>query len=157
MRFKNSSEKKLKYKIINHFMIKGNKATCENILVKSLKRIQKLYIKPHSEITKIAILNATPIFRVIELQEKRKKKKKKGTKRAKEVPAFLSHYNFRTSWAFKLLLDSVKKRSKNTNFFDELHQEIISTSQNSGESVRVKTEIQKTALKKKFYLKYYRW
>nr|QUS63600.1 ribosomal protein S7 [Haslea silbo] len=153
----NNSERKLKYKIINHFMIKGNKTTCENILVKSLKRIQKLHIKPHSEITKIAILNVTPVFRVIELQEKRKKKRKKGVKRSKEVPAFLSHYNFRTSWAFKFLLDSVRKRSKSHKFFDELQQEIVSTSQNNGKSIQVKTETQKLALKKKLYFKYYRW
>nr|YP_010516734.1 ribosomal protein S7 [Haslea karadagensis]UXN44277.1 ribosomal protein S7 [Haslea karadagensis] len=157
MKFKNSLEKKLKYKIMSHFMIKGKKATCEKILVKGLKRMQKLYTKSHSEITKIAILNVTPIFRVIQLQEKRKKKKKKGAKRAKEVPAFLSHYNFRTSWALKLLLDSLKKRSKNKRFSEELLQEIIAASQNSGESVQVKIETQKTVLKKKFYFKYYRW
>nr|YP_009688001.1 ribosomal protein S7 [Haslea nusantara]QDX17603.1 ribosomal protein S7 [Haslea nusantara] len=157
MRFSTRLEKKLKYKIVNHFMVNGNKATCEKALGKSLKQIQKVSFKSHSEITKLAILNATPIFRIIELQQKRKKKRKKGAKNSKEIPAFLSQYNFRTSWALKLLLDGVKTRSKHLKFSDKLHQEIISTSQNVGASVSRKTEIQKQALKKKSYLKYYRW
>lgn len=137
-------------------MTRGNKPTCENILSKSLKLIQKSKTKPHSEIIKLAILNATPVFRVMELKEKRKKKRKKGTKRSKEIPSFLSHYTFRTSWALKLMSSSTKKRISG-KLFENFHQEVISTAQNVGESVKIKTETQKQALKKKFYFKYYRW
>jgi ribosomal protein S7 len=146
---------KLKYKIISHFMTKGNKITCENILSKSLKLIQKSKNKSHSEILKLAILNVTPAFRIMELQEKRKKKRKKGTKRAKEIPAFLSHYIFRTSWALKFIASTVKKSPN--KFSDQFKQEILLTAQNTGESIKTKTEIQKQALKKKFSFKYYRW
>ena len=37
----NNRKKKLKYKIISHFMTQGNKMTCENIFSKSFKLIQK--------------------------------------------------------------------------------------------------------------------
>lgn len=146
---------KIKYKLINHIMKTGNKRTCENLIIQGLKMLQKSKTKSHSEIMKLAISNATPTFRIMELKENRKKKRKKGTKKAKEIPAFLSHYTFRTSWAIKLIANSFKKSSKKilVNFSDE----IISTAQNNGEAVRKKTEVQSQALKKKFYFKYYRW
>lgn len=152
-----SSDNKLKQKIVNHLLRNGNKATCENVLGKSLKLIQKSQNKSHSEIIKLAILNTTPIFRIMELKEKRKKKRKKGTKRAKEVPAFLSHYKFRASWALKFIVNSLRKRSKNKKLPELFYQEIVLASQNTGESVKLKTDIQKQALKKKFYFRYYRW
>nr|YP_010516648.1 ribosomal protein S7 [Haslea pseudostrearia]UXN44191.1 ribosomal protein S7 [Haslea pseudostrearia] len=158
MSLKNKSfQNKLKSKIINHFIQKGNKETCENLLGKSLKLMQKSQVKSHAEIIKLAVLNTTPVFRVIELKEKLKKKKKKGTKRSKEIPAFLSHYTFRTSRALRFMADSIKKRPKNSSFSDQLHQELVLASQNNGESVKLKTETQKQALKRKFYFKYYRW
>ena len=158
MSIKNKNfQSKSKSKIVNHFLQNGNKVTCEIILSKSLKLIQKSQVKSHSEIIKLAILNATPVFRIMELKEKRKKKRKKGTKRSKEIPAFLSHYMFRTSHALKLMVNSAKKRSKNSSFSDQLHQEIVASSQNFGETVKFKEETQKQALKKKFYFKYYRW
>lgn len=148
-------ENKIKYKLVNHLMKKGNKRTCENLFIKSLKLLQKSEPKSHSAILKLAILNATPTFRVMELKEKRKKKRKKGTKRSKNIPTFLSHYTFRTSWAIKFIVNTLKSDSK--NFLTTFPKELISTAQNIGETVKVKTEIQTTALKKKIYFKYYRW
>ena len=66
----NNLKNKLKYKIINHLMKRGNKHTCEKLLRKSLKLLQKSQSKPHSDIIKSAILNATPVFRIIELASK---------------------------------------------------------------------------------------
>ena len=91
----------------------------------------------------------------MELKEKRKKKRKKGTKRTKQIPSFLSHYVFRTSWALKFIASIIKKSSN--KFSDQFMQEIMLTAQNVGESVKIKTEIQKQALKKQFFFKYYRW
>lgn len=156
-RKKNNFLNKSKSKIVNHFIQNGNKATCEIILSKSLKLMQKSQVKSHSEIVKLAILNATPVFRIMELKEKRKKKRKKGTKRAKEIPAFLSHYLFRTSNALKLMVNSAKKRTKHNSFSDQLHQEMVASSRNIGETIKFKEETQKQALKKKIYFKYYRW
>jgi len=159
MRLKaNNFKNKLKYKIINYLLQNGNKPTCEKTLSQSLKLIQKSQKKSHFEIVKLAILNATPVFRVIELKNKRKKRKKKGIgKQSKEIPAFLSHYVFRTSQAIKLISDGAVKRSRSKGLVKQLHQEIQTTSQNSGEVIKFKTETQKLALKKKFYFKYYRW
>lgn len=154
---RNSLTNKVKYKIVNHFIKNGNKTTCENILSKSLKLIQKSQKKSHKEIMKLALLNSTPTFRLIELKEKRKKKRKKGTANSKQIPAFLSHYTFRFSWALKFMVEGLKKQSKTSKFSESLHQEIVASSQNIGESVKLKTAIQKQVLKRKFYFKYYRW
>ena len=40
--------------MVNHLVQNGNKITCENILSKSLKLIQKSQKKSHSEIIKLA-------------------------------------------------------------------------------------------------------
>ena len=148
------SKQNLKNKVINHIMIKGNKLKGEKILSKTLKSLQKTEIKPHNSIMKSAVLNSMPIFRLIKL--KKKSKKKKGNKsQTKEIPAFLSNYFFRTSWSIKYM---VLKSKQNANIFhSNFKNEVLLNSQNLGESVSVKNEIQKQALKKKLLFRYYRW
>ena len=104
-----SYKKKLKQKILNYFLKNGKKQNCENILLKTIKHIQKANKQSHTEIIKLSILNTTPIFRVIRLKKK-KQKKKRGIKNVKEIPAFLSNKNFRSSWALKLLITTTKKK-----------------------------------------------
>ena len=72
-------KEKIKLKLINHLLKNGNKKTCEKILLKSLKNIQKNSLKSYKKVLKIAIINSASVFRITKLkQKKRKKKKRKG-------------------------------------------------------------------------------
>ena len=64
-----------KLKLINHLLNNGNKKTCESILLKSFKNIQKSSLKSHKKITKIAIIYSVSIFRMIKLKQKKEKRK----------------------------------------------------------------------------------
>ena len=146
----NKSE--LKKKILNHILKDGKKRTSEKILRKSLKSIQKFQKKSHNEIIKSSIINSTPVFRIIKLKNNKRRKKKS----IKEIPAFLSTYIFRSSWAIKYLIQSSRDNSSDT-FYNQLKNEALLTAKREGAAVKFKTEIQNLALKKKKYFRHYRW
>lgn len=146
------NQQKLKGKILNHIFKDGKKKTSEKILIKSFKTIQKFQKKPHSEITKLSIINATPTFRIIKLKNKRRKKKKA----VKEIPAFLSTYMFRLSWALKYIVTGTTKKTSNL-FYNQLKDEILLNTKHEGNAVKLKDELQNQALQKKKYFKHYRW
>lgn len=146
------SEKKLKEKILNHIFKNGKKKTSEKILVKSFKSIQKIQKKSHIEITKLAIINSTPTFRIIKLKNNKRKKKKS----AKEIPTFLSAYIYRTSWALKYLTKTLSSKISN-KYHVQLKQEILLNTENQGNAAKLKNELHNQTLKNKKYLKYYRW
>lgn len=151
-----NNKKKLKQKILSHLVKNGKKKTCENALLKTSKLIQKSKNQLHHEIIKLAILNVTPVFRIIELKEKRRKR---GLKNVREIPAFFSSYVFRSSWALKYISLTVKKnKAKNSNiFYKQLKQEILLNSIDDGDAIKQTQELQKRALQKKKFFKYYRW
>lgn len=144
--------KKIKNKLINYLMTNGNKSTCENILLKSFKTLQKASKKPHKNIFKLAIINSTSVFRIFQLKQKKRKKKKK----AKEIPVFISNNSERISWALKFLSQTTKKKST-TRFYNNLKQEIILSAQNEGDTPKIKTEIHKQIIAQKRLFLYYRW
>ena len=145
-------EKKLKEKVLNHILYKGQKKTSEKIIKKSLKSIQKIQERPHNDIIKLAIINSTPMFRIIKLKNSRRRKKKQ----TKEVPAFLSTYTFRASWSLKYLTKTLNKREDRT-FVKNFNNEIMLDAKHQGNAVRLKNELQEQALKKKKYFRNYRW
>lgn len=147
---------KLKQKLINHYLKNGSKKTCENILLKTLKSIQKSNIQAHTQIVRMAILNVTPTFRVIKLRDKRKKRK---SKQDKKIPAFLSSYKFRSSWALKHIISTSRKIQlvNSEMFFNQLKREILRDAMFLGDSIEFKSELQKQALNKKKFLRHYRW
>lgn len=65
----------LKNKFINHFLQNGNKKKCEGILLKSFKNLQKFSKKPYKKVVKLAIINASPVFRIVMLRKKKEKNK----------------------------------------------------------------------------------
>lgn len=156
MSHKLNNKKKLKQKILNHFLKNGGKKTCESKLLKALKLIQKSKKHTHIEILKLAILNTTPIFRVIKLKEK---KRKKGSKTDKEIPSFLSGYASRSSWALKYISFAAKKNKLKSNniFYKQLGQEILTNANSEGDAIKQVQEVQKKALQKKKFFRYYRW
>lgn len=146
--------KKLKQKVLNHFMLNGKKQTSESALLKTSKLIQKSNKQQHVGIVKLAIINTTPAFRVIQLTNKKKKKKDTLNK---EIPAFVPDYSFRSSWALKHLIIASKKKSISNIFSHRLKHEILLNAEYKGEAVNFKNELQKQALQKKKFFKYYRW
>lgn len=145
-------KKKLKKKLLSHILKNGRKQISEKILNKSFKSIQKSQKKSHTKIVKLAILNLTPVFRVIELKNKRRKKKS-----IKEIPAFLSCYTYRTSWGLKYLIKTLTSKASSGFFSDQLNHEILLNATSEGNAVTFKNELQKKALPKKKYFKHYRW
>jgi len=146
------TQTKLKDKVLNHIILKGQKETSEKILRKSLKTLQKVQNQSHSDLVKLAIINSTPMFRIIKLKNNRRKKKKS----VKEVPAFLSTYMFRTSWSLKYLTKTLKKKECKT-FSKSFNEEILLNAKQLGKAVEFKNELQDQALKKKKYFRNYRW
>jgi ribosomal protein S7 len=137
----------LKKKITNHIFKNGKKQVSEKILKNSFKSIQKIQKKSHKEILKQTIVNTVPTFRIIKLKKR---------KSILEIPAFLSSYEYRTSWGLKYLVKTFTSKIKNP-FHKELKKEVLSNNINTNEAIKFRDELQKTALKKKKYFKYYRW
>lgn len=144
--------KKLKQKAINYYMLNGGKQTSENNLLKTLKSIQKSNKQSHIAILKLATLSSIPLFRVIKLKRKYKKKKNSQNK---EVPIFVSNYNFRVSWAWKFIIEASKKELNSSH--NNLEHEIVLNSKHKGKTVTLKQELQKQALENKKFSRYYRW
>ena len=137
--------------MLNHILKSGKKQISEKILTKSFKSIQKSQKKSYNEIIRLAILNSTPMFRVIKLKNKRRKKKS-----IKEIPAFLSNYTYRTSWGLKYLIKTSTLKTSNV-FYNQLKHEILSNALSDGNAVTLKNELQNKALPKKKYFRHYRW
>lgn len=145
---------KIKNTLINHLIVNGNKKTCETILLKSLKKIQKFCKKPHKTLIKLAIINSTSAFRLIELKQKKRKIKKK--KNSKEIPIFIYNNYERIAWSLKFISQTTKKKTTN-KFYNNLKQEIILNSQNEGDSIKIKTDLHKQIIKQKRLFLYFRW
>ena len=145
-------KKKIKLKLINHLLKSGNKTTCESILIKSFKDIQKSSLKSHKKVVKIAIINSSSTFRIVKLKEKKRKKKKS----VKEIPTFILSYFERISWSLKVILTYSKKQSEN-NFYKKLKQEIIINSKHEGNAIDTKVDQHKQVFAKKRLLLYFKW
>lgn len=135
-------------------MKNGNKKTCETILLKSLKNLQKDCDKPHKTIIKLAIINSTSTFRLIQLKQKKRKIKKK--KNSKEIPVFISSNSERIVWALKFVIQTIKKNST-IKLHHNFKQEILSNSQNKENSLKIKTDLHKQSITRKRMFLYFRW
>jgi ribosomal protein S7 len=142
--------KKIKNTFINHVMKNGNKKTCELILRKSFKMVQKSCKKSHKTILKLAVINSTTAFRIIKLKKKLRKKKNKS----KEIPKFVLNSYKRISWAIKFITHTTKQKSK--TFYHNLKQEIISNCKNE-EKNTIKIDLHKQSITQKRLFFYFRW
>ena len=142
-----------KRKIINHIMDNGGKKTSEKIVLKTIKNLQKNSKKQTKQIIQLAIVNATPTFKLHKIENK---KQKKRNRKVREVPAFISKQTSRTSSAIKFILSSIEKKS-NKKLYKKLNQEILLTSEHKGNAIDFKNSLQKQVILKKHLFKYYRW
>lgn len=140
----------IKKKLINHIIKNGNKNTCEKIILKSFKILQKSTLKSHKNIFKLSIINSTSSFRIFKLKRKRRKKKNFS----KEMPKFIYNSSYRISWALKFLSQLIKKKISN-KYYKNLKHEIIITSKNE-ENTYNKSIHQQAITKKRVFFRF-RW
>ena len=139
----------IKKKLLTHALKNGQKQISEKIFLKSLKFVQKHQKKSHSEIIKLLLTNIAPIFKIVKLKNKNRKKNF-----VKEIPTFLSNYDYRISWGIKYFMEiSTSKQS----IYNQLQFEILSNLSREGNTVKFKNKLQNETLVKKKYFKYYRW
>jgi len=143
---------KLKNKFINHLLKNGNKKTCEKIVLKSFKNLQKKIKKPFKNVVQLSIINLTPIFRIITLKNKKNKKRIF----LKEVPTFVTQEIERISWGIRYLLHFTKKKYF-TKISKNLGKEILHILDDKGDSYKLKVDYHKKAVLKKRFLTYFRW
>ena len=142
----------LKTKIINVLMISGKKSTGEKILLKSVKKLQKLSTKHFKTLIQMAIINSTSTFK---LNEQIVKKGKRKTVRS--IPSFVATDQFRIMLSLKLIKDAARKGKGSNEFYESLSNEIIMASSLRGQSINVKTDLQKQILANKRYLAKFHW
>lgn len=140
-----------KGKFMNHYLYNGNKKTCETILLKSFKSLQKTSKKPYKKVLKLSIINSSPIFRIVALKKKQQKRVF-----VKEVPTFVTNEFERISWGLKYILH-FRKSSINSCFYSYLKDELLLSARNIGEGNVLKINIYKKATEKKRFLSYFRW
>jgi len=142
----------LKNKIINSLMSNGQKETCEKILTKTLKNIQRNNTKNFKKILQLFILNLTPVFKFNKQSKKRGKKKK-----IVFTPYLIPNNELRINFALKLL-KSILSKNKQNNAVHNLSNEIIaSILSNKSISNEKKIEIQNQVLSQKRYFYKFRW
>jgi ribosomal protein S7 len=141
----------IKSKIISHLLVNGEKKTSENSLLKSFKELQKHSNKNSKKLVQLAIMYSLPVFKLHKITQKKKKKKQ-----VREIPAFILNEKARVSLAIKFIIASVKRKTA-VNFYVKLKHEILLNSQNKGDAIDVKSELQKQVLIKKRFFRFYRW
>ena len=144
---------KLKNKFLNFLLKNGNKKTCESVLLKCFKNLQKSSNKCYKRIFKLALINSTPVFRIIVLKNKKIRKK---NRKSKEVPKLITKNFERISWSMKYVLNFTKQPFP-TRLRVKLGQEIILNAQNKGSATKKIPYHQKQSVSNKRLLLHFRW
>lgn len=149
---KNIKTWNLRTKLINVLMTSGKKCTGEKILLKSVKKLQKLSTKHIKTLIQMAIINSTSTFK---LNEQIVKKGKRKTVRS--IPSFVATDQFRTMLSLKLIKNAALKSKGSNKFYESLSNEILLVSTLKGQSINVKIDLQKQILANKRYLAKFHW
>jgi len=144
---------KLKTKFLNHLLKNGNKKTCEIILLKCFKNLQKSSNKCHKKVFQLALINSTPVFRIIVLKNKKIRKK---NRKSKEIPKLITKDFERISWSMKYILNFTKQGFV-TSSRVKLGQEIILSAQKKGNAAKKVLNYQKQSILNKRFLLHFRW
>ena len=142
----------VKTKLINHLTKNGEKKTSEKILFKSFKKLQKDSNKPIKDILKTALVLSTPIFKVHVIENKKQRKK---NRKIKKIPYFIVNNSSRISLAIKFIMKSIHNKPK--PLYSKLQNEILLTSQQKGDSINFKRDLQKQVITNKKYFNFYKW
>lgn len=128
-------------------MVGGNKKTCESILLKSFKIIQKKSKKKYSDLINSTITNTTPLLKM----NKRTSKKGKRKSAATEVPSVLINNKMRFSLAVQYIISNTKKNKIGISFERKLAKEILENSNSNAIEFKDNQQIQ-VILKKRFLI-----
>ena len=142
----------IKKKLLNHLTKNGEKKTSEKILSKSLKKLQKTSIKPTKEILQTALISSTPIFKIHIIENKKQRKK---NRKIKKIPYFITNNIFRISLAIKFIIKALQNKSK--PFYNKFEAELLLISQQKGETLNIKKDLQKQVIINKKYFNFYKW
>ena len=115
--------------------------------------MQKNSSKQSKELIQLALLNSAPTFKLLKISNK-KRKKKKGQNDV-ELPVFISNNQLRISLAIKYLIKTAKLNNLN-KFYLKLPREFFASTTQQSEAVALKKEIQKKALIKKHFFRYFK-
>jgi ribosomal protein S7 len=99
-------------------MLSGKKTTCEKVVLKSVKLLQKSTIKNCRSVIQLAVINSTPTFKLNE--QALKKGKRKSTK---DVPSFILSDSLRTMMSLKFLKEVASKNRGSVDFYQSLAKE----------------------------------
>ena len=115
MRLRKNKATVFKNKIVNVFMKNGKKHTCEKILLKSSKLLQKSSKKNFKNLVQLAIINTTSAFKLNEQVMKKGKRKSK-----KVTPSFIIKDSLRIMTALKFIKSTIQKNKNSNNFYKNL-------------------------------------
>lgn len=138
-------------KIINIITLNGKKIKSEQIILKSIKELQKHFSKKTQTIVQLSLILSSPIFKLYEIKQKKRKKKPN-----KIIPTFIVKQNSRISFAIKLIIYEAKK-NKALNIHKGLKEKILETNKYEKSLINTKKNFQKKILINKHLFKYYKW
>lgn len=143
----------IKNKFISHLILNGKKTKSEKIIHESLKVLQTISKKPSKKLIQLALVLNSPIFKLHTITQKKRKKKKQ---KLKIIPAFILNKNARTSFAVKFIFKTIN-RKKDQPLIKKLSEEILFSSKNQSNGIKLKKDTQKQVLLNRHLFKYYRW
>jgi ribosomal protein S7 len=144
------NKNKIINKILNHITKNGKKIKSEQILLKSIKELQKPFKKQIKKIIQLTLISSSPIFKVLITTFKKRKKKKD-----KISSTFILNQRTRISFAIKSIINETKKHSTQY-FYKTLKKKIIEINQLEGPIISTKNETQKKVVINKHLFKYYK-
>ena len=136
----------LKNKIFNKLLKNGVKTQPEKIMKTCIKQLQRKSKKKHLEILKKSLINSSPILSIKQIKRRKRQ--------VKEFPYVLKK-KLRLSLGIKFILNSLKQNKTNF-FYDKFSEEILLTSLNKGNTVKLKKDLYEQSFQKKKYANF-RW
>ena len=133
-------------------MSNGKKNTTEKILLSSAKRIYKLKSINFKCSFKLALINATPLFKLNEQLVKKGKRKIK-----KQVPFFLAGEYNRLMQGLKIIKSTSKRIRKSNTFYNSVSSELINLMEEKSIVLANNNEIKNQVISNKRHLSKFRW
>jgi len=137
-------------KLINYLILNGSKRLSENILLNSLKELQKFSNK---NVKKLITLNLIYCLSVFKINTQTNTKQKKSLK--KKTFIFVKKNQTRTSLAIKYFIKIIKNE-KSICFFKKFLKEILLILKNESVTIETKKDLQKQVFLKKHIFLYFR-
>ena len=141
-------------KLINYSQLNGKKRLSENLLLKTLKDLQKVSKKNYKKFLKLCLIYITSIFKLNTLLNTKNKKKKKIIEKNSFI--VIKKKKTRTSTAVKFI-SKIAKNGKANFYNKKLCNEILSVLKNESSIIKIKNDWQEKVVLKKHIFSYYRW